>query len=368
MNAVMIAALGLAALTGSFSVVWFVRVFAGRYLLDIPNARSSHIRPTVRGGGVGIVVVAWFGWAVIALRYNITVPIWPLVGASFLVATISVIDDLRSLPSSIRFGFHALAAVIIIWGYDAPNMIMLPLYGSANIPSPASVLILVFWCLALTNVYNFMDGIDGIAGIQAIIASLGWTFAGLSLGEPLLAGTGIVLMAASLGFLFHNWAPARIFLGDVGSAFLGFCFAALVAVAGDVGAGTIPVAAVLFVWPFVFDGTFTLVRRILRGENIFQAHRSHLYQRQVISGRSHAQTATLYGALAALSVAAGCVWILKVPGAGAIAVGVAIAEALCLLVVTVRCEAKRREYMEQAANSGVAKESSVVPPVEIPVS
>jgi UDP-N-acetylmuramyl pentapeptide phosphotransferase/UDP-N-acetylglucosamine-1-phosphate transferase len=149
-----------------------------------------------------------------------------------------------------------------------------------------------------------MDGVDGIAGGQAVVAGIGWIAVGYAIQDPLLVVVGTVLAAASAGFLLFNWAPASVFMGDVGSSFLGFLLAAL-AVYAAARSPASATAGMLFVWPFVFDATFTFLRRAGRRENVLDAHRSHLYQRLVLTGVSHRTTALLYGALAAIGVAVG---------------------------------------------------------------
>jgi UDP-N-acetylmuramyl pentapeptide phosphotransferase/UDP-N-acetylglucosamine-1-phosphate transferase len=174
--------------------------------------------------------------------------------------------------------------------------------------------IAVFWVVAFVNAFNFMDGIDGIAAGQALVAGLAWVAIGAALGDVALVVLGIVLAGASGGFLFLNWSPARIFMGDVGSAFLGFLIAVCPLVSDRPARAALPAA--LVVWPFLFDTAFTLVRRARRGENLLEAHRSHLYQRLTSTGRSHAHVAALYvglalaGALAAYVIGTrGLSWI-----------------------------------------------------------
>ena len=148
-----------------------------------------------------------------------------------------------------------------------------------------------------------MDGIDGIAAGQAITAGLGWAIVGWLADDlrPMLLGG--LLTATSAGFLVHNWSPASIFMGDIGSAFLGYCFATLGLLGGGGGSGAL--IGILLVWPFVFDTAFTFCVRLRRRENIFKAHRSHLYQRLVLTGLSHRAVTLLYVALAVLGAAAG---------------------------------------------------------------
>jgi UDP-N-acetylmuramyl pentapeptide phosphotransferase/UDP-N-acetylglucosamine-1-phosphate transferase len=163
------------------------------------------------------------------------------------------------------------------------------------------------WIAVLTNVYNFMDGIDGLAASQAIIAGLALAAAGWLEGNPLLGACGGLLAAASSGFLVFNLPPARVFMGDVGSTFLGFSFAGLTLLGNlGVGGGRLPVEfGVIVLAPFLFDSLVTLGRRVARGERWYAAHRSHYYQRLVQSGMSHGQVTGLYAGLAVLAAAAG---------------------------------------------------------------
>jgi UDP-N-acetylmuramyl pentapeptide phosphotransferase/UDP-N-acetylglucosamine-1-phosphate transferase len=160
------------------------------------------------------------------------------------------------------------------------------------------------WIVGLTNAYNFMDGIDGIAAGQAIVAGIGWLILGNMLGEPRFAALGLAVAASSLGFLVHNRPPAKIFMGDVGSAFLGFTFAFMTVWCSQKSPNGVWFAelSVLFLWPFAFDSILTFFRRLCKRENVFAAHRSHLYQRLVQSGMTHGQVSGVYTALAAVGL------------------------------------------------------------------
>jgi UDP-N-acetylmuramyl pentapeptide phosphotransferase/UDP-N-acetylglucosamine-1-phosphate transferase len=167
----------------------------------------------------------------------------------------------------------------------------------------AGAVITAIWLVWMVNAYNFMDGIDGLAATQAVIAGLGWMaiahFLGLS-GIYLFCG---VIAAAVAAFLIHNWNPAKVFMGDVGSAFLGFTLAAiplLVVHSSDRSDPYLAFAAVLLLWPFVFDTVLTLLFRIAGGERIWEAHRKHLYQRMVQRGYRHWAVTSIYGFGAAL--------------------------------------------------------------------
>ena len=301
-----------------------VRVFRTwalrRSFLDIPNQRSSHIRPTPRGGGLVVVLVTILGWVAIGIRFQpqaswITLLTYAC-GAS-LIAAVSWFDDLQSLSAKTRIGVHslcALAAVSAIGYWQA-----IPLLPGQSVPlGYAGTAITLFWIVGLTNAYNFMDGSDGMAGLQAVIAGLGWGCLGWLANAPSITCLSLLLAAASLGFLVHNWPSARIFMGDVGSAFLGYSFAVLPLLglrANGPLAEASPVLGLLLVWPFVFDAGFTFLRRLHNGENVFAAHRSHLYQRLLIIGYSHRFVMLLYGALATIGVAVGISWFAQ-PVAG----------------------------------------------------
>jgi UDP-N-acetylmuramyl pentapeptide phosphotransferase/UDP-N-acetylglucosamine-1-phosphate transferase len=281
---------------------------AERYaILDVPNERSSHTGSVPRGGGAAIVVVTLLGmWFHLGLNPSVNIlSVGAYTVGAILIAGVSWLDDWRSQPNWLRFLVHSTGALLAIYGFGA-----LPIDGLLKNPSVIGWLgpaVTYFWIVGLTNAYNFMDGIDGIAGGQAAVAGLGWAAVGWLTGQYFIVIFGLLLAATSLGFLCHNWPPARIFMGDVGSAFLGYTFAVLPLMFNSFLSGRgsrlmVIMAAILPVWPFVFDSTFTVLRRLRRGENVFSAHRSHLYQRLVIAGHSHGSVSFLYCALATLGV------------------------------------------------------------------
>ena len=296
----MIEAITSIALFGAsfLGVGLFRKWVARKELLDHPNERSSHTVPTPTGAGLVIVLLVLgclitFGVAFSQLRSVFYIAI----GAA-LISFVSWLDDLKPLPSAVRFGVHGVAAVIAIWGFGHFQSMLLPgvgfvTFGSLGIP------ITFIWIVGLTNAYNFMDGIDGIAGIEAIVAGSGWAVVGWLVDQPIVTFTGIFLASASCGFLIHNWQPAKIFMGDVGSAFLGYLFAilSLVLLDSTPSQDNAFLIGILVVWPFVFDTLLTFFRRLYRRENVFAAHRSHLYQRLVIAGNSHQKITIIYGLL-----------------------------------------------------------------------
>ncbi len=234
---------------------------------------------------------------------------------------------------------HALAAAILLAGTGAWAAVTLPLLGSVVVHG-FGIPLAVLWLGGLTNSFNFMDGIDGIAAGQAIVVGVAWAIVGLRLGLPVVALVGALVAAAAGGFLVHNWPPARIFMGDVGATTLGFLLAVLLLVAADVPlvpAGTatrLPLAGLLIVWPFVFDAILTILRRLGRGENVLAPHRSHLYQRLVTAGWTHGQTAVLYVCLGAVSATVGVGWALG-PAFDGARVGSAMQLDLLALVVLI---------------------------------
>lgn len=307
---------GLAAAGAAVIAVEIVRRLALRQnVLDLPNERSSHDTPTPRGGGIAVVAILMIGWGVWAGWGGATSA--ALAVGTLLVAGVSGIDDVRPLAARTRFAVQSLAVAALLTLSEPWQAIGLPGLGVLTAAGWGSVIsggLIVIWCVGLTNAYNFMDGIDGIAASQAIVTGGAWAVVGWALDMPVISLTGSLAAGASLGFLTHNWSPARIFMGDVGSASLGFVFAALPVIAAtylsaDV-ASRLPVAGLLFVWPFAFDAVYTFVQRLRAGENVFEAHRSHLYQRMVIAGRTHRVVTALYVGNAVLTAACGALWLL----------------------------------------------------------
>ncbi len=281
--------------------------------LDVPTARSSHTRPTPRGGGVGLLVGVAAGMAAVGWGALPHPPVSLLLGA-LMVAAAGLADDVRGgLPPAVRLAIHMTAGVLV--ALSTGPLERLPLPDPAALPLgwlgfPLTVL----WLVGVTNIYNFLDGIDGFAAVQGLVAGLGLAFAVGAGPEGQLA---LSLAGGSVGFLIHNWHPARIFLGDVGSATLGFLFAGIPFYAGTDAATRADLVWVagLALWFFLADGAFTLGRRVLRGERVWQPHRSHLYQRLVQTGWSHAQVTAMVGVPAAL-VALGAAAAQRFGGAG----------------------------------------------------
>ena len=289
-------------------------------ILDIPNGRSSHSNPTPRGGGLAIVattLIFLLGYATVSHSLSLFSLLTYTAGA-LLIAAISWLDDLGSLPSRTRLITHTVGAILAIWVYGFWERIVFPLpffeqFSLNWLGLPFTFL----WIVGLTNAYNFMDGIDGLAGGQAVLTGLTWAIIGGLSNQPFLTALGLFIAASSLGFLFHNWPPARIFMGDVGSAFLGYTFALLPLMLKHLSPedqGKSFLIGFLPLWPFIFDTTYTFLHRLRKGENVFMPHRSHLYQRLVIVGHSHRSVTLLYLGLALLGSFLAFAWFLQLKG------------------------------------------------------
>jgi Fuc2NAc and GlcNAc transferase len=318
--------------------------WAGRLgMIDRPNARSSHIQPTPRGGGLGIVAVA-VGAIGVLLALGVPPPAgsgWVLLGAA-LVAAVSVGDDVSSISPRLRLGIHLAAAGLAVFGAGPARVVELGSLGTFDF-GPAGWALAVLWIVGMTNAFNFMDGIDGIAGITAA-AALGVLAGGFAAaGDSFLGLLAAALAAAAAGFLVWNWHPARIFMGDVGSASLGYAIATLPLLAGPEASRWLLPLTALVMWPFLFDTIYTLVRRLAKRENVFEAHRSHLYQRLVIAGWSHGTVTTLYG-LASLVAGGAALFALAAPRqsqlAELVAVGTVVIGAAGLVALVHASEAR----------------------------
>lgn len=289
-----------------FGVEAFRRWSLRSGILDIPNDRSSHQMPTPRGGGLAIVFVSLLFYTGISVFVTGNFS-WSYFTGAILVSLISWLDDLYSIPFFWRLLVHSVAAVILITGIGYWQQVFIPGFDTTVSLGIIGTVITFLWIVWMVNAYNFMDGIDGLAGLQAVLAGIGWLMYSIILGNRSVYLFSGALIFASLGFLIHNWSPAKIFMGDVGSAFLGFTFAAIPLVSATEKpehAAFLPIAAVLFVWFFVFDTAFTFVHRLARGRKVWTAHREHLYQRLVISGMTHSAASILYGTLTLVVIVA----------------------------------------------------------------
>jgi UDP-N-acetylmuramyl pentapeptide phosphotransferase/UDP-N-acetylglucosamine-1-phosphate transferase len=267
------------------AIVLLARSRLAARLADTPNERSLHSMPTPRIGGLGVLagalpVAACFADASLAV----------VLGCAALLAAISFADDRRSLPIQVRLPAHVAAAAVVVLVLAAP--------GLNAFEAALSILGLVW----MTNLFNFMDGADGLAGGAAAIGFAAFALAAAQAGSIPLALTSAAIASASLAFLAFNFPPARVFLGDAGSIPLGF-LAGTLGFYGALSGSWPPWFPLLVFSPFIADASVTIAGRALRGEPIWRAHRSHYYQRLVLAGWTRRRLALSGYALAGAAAA-----------------------------------------------------------------
>lgn len=295
------AVLGATLLLTGAVLGWLQR----RAILDRPVLRSSHSVPVPRGGGLALVpvlVLAWFGLAATSLVPPATAGIAALAAA---LALVSWLDDLRDLPAGLRLAAHIVAAIAGTALLPSGRLV----FQGALPPLLDQTAVVILWAW-FVNLYNFMDGIDGITGIETACIGSGIALvAMLANGDGAASGVigpALTLAAAALGFLWWNWHPAKIFLGDVGSVPLGYLLGFLLL---SLAARGYWAPAVILPLYYVADATVTLGRRVIRGERFWRAHREHFYQRALAPDGDHAAVARLIllGNLVLVALAAAAV-------------------------------------------------------------
>ncbi|KAB0498503.1 MraY family glycosyltransferase [Pseudomonas moorei] len=247
-----------------------------RSLIDVPNARSSHVVPTPRGGGVSIVVSFLVALMLSASMDAVTWPMtWALMGAGVGIAILGFLDDHGHIVARWRLLGHFIAA---IWAlYWLGGLPPLTFFGLVFDLGWIGHVLAAFYLVWLLNLYNFMDGIDGIASVEAICVCLGATLLYWLTGYGAFALLPLLLAFAVSGFLYWNFPVARIFMGDAGSGFLGITLGLLSLQAAFI-APQLLWSWLILLGVFIVDATWTLFRRLLRGEKVYEAHRSHAYQ------------------------------------------------------------------------------------------
>jgi len=257
----------------AFAVVRVLLWPFARFALDQPNERSLHVKPVPRTGGLAVLA----GTAV-AIPYAAT-SLWLPILMAFLLALVSLYGDVWGLGSRLRLAAHIAAGILIAW------YVLSPMH-------PLEMVLLIVAVVWVTNLYNFMDGADGIAGGMAVVGFGAYAIAAGLSDKLALAALCTAIAAASAAFLLHNFHPARIFLGDVGSIPLGFLAAALGIVGWRNDAWPLWFPLLVFA-PFNADATITLLRRLLRREKVWRPHREHYYQRIVRMGLGHRASALI---------------------------------------------------------------------------
>ncbi len=273
-------AIAIAATT--YAAVGILRPWLLRHgIVDTPNQRSNHRQPRPRGAGLAIIAVlvpVWLAWLILSGAPAVQMA---LPAAVVGLAWISWRDDVVGLRQWPRLAAHAAAAAVLTWSLPGPVF-------QGWLPAVPDALITALLLMWFINLYNFMDGIDGITGVESIATAGGLAIVFVIGGAATMAWPALVIAAAAAGFLLWNWAPARVFMGDVGSIPLGAAIGWLLLVAAAQG---LWLAALILPAYYLADATITLARRAIRGANLMQAHREHFYQRAVLAGRSHASVA-----------------------------------------------------------------------------
>jgi Fuc2NAc and GlcNAc transferase len=276
-----------AAFVSSALLTWLMRRYAlANDLLDHPNRRSSHTAPTPRGGGLAIVITIVAVLLVLAVKNAVDQAlVMALLVGGVIVASVGFVDDHGSVSARWRLGVHVIAATLAVYFLGGLPPVLV---GRSEIDlgwfGDVSAVISIVWVL---NLFNFMDGIDGIAGSESVFVCGAASVLAMAFGiQDSFSISAWIVAAASLGFLIWNWPPAKIFMGDVGSGFLGFVIAVLALASAREN------SIMLLVWlilggVFFIDATVTLIRRLFRGERIYESHRGHAYQKLSRRWNSH---------------------------------------------------------------------------------
>jgi Fuc2NAc and GlcNAc transferase len=301
----------------AFAIVYLIATKLQNVLVDIPNERSSHSQPTPSGGGLGFIIAfAISSWVASLLPIDLPVPEltwWWLVLAP--LAIVGVCDDRWSLPSGLRYLVQSIAATLAVWHFSCFPQPWLESWGT--IGSILAIALTIIGMTAIVNFYNFMDGLDGLVGG---VAAIQIAFIASYTQQPILW----LLVAAIGGFLYWNRSPAKVFMGDSGSTFLGAIVPLSLLNQPHIAVHSWTSLAITL--PLLADAIYTLSRRLLNRENIFQAHRSHIYQRLQQSGLSHGEVAGIYMA----ATAAIALLLLSYDAIGAIVSTVGIVVAILL--------------------------------------
>jgi UDP-N-acetylmuramyl pentapeptide phosphotransferase/UDP-N-acetylglucosamine-1-phosphate transferase len=322
-NAAVAGAIVLAAGFGSAILTALMRDWLRRRaILDRPGERSSHAAPVPRGAGLAVVAVLAVGWLGLAAWLKLPSETVAVALLALALALLSFVDDLRGLPVAARLAAHFVAALVALALFPRDGLVF---QGLLPLPlDRAAAALLWVW---FVNLYNFMDGIDGITGVETVCIGLGVAIVSFVSSHD-FAALALVPVAVALGFLRFNWQPASVFLGDAGSVPLGYVMGWLLLVLARDGLWAPALILPLY---YLADATVTLVRRARRGEALWRAHRDHFYQRAV-RGNDHAAVARLVlvgdAVLAALALLA-----LAQP---LIAVGLAVVLSAAMLVAFAR--------------------------------
>ena len=268
----------------SFSLTYYIKnYYIKNAILDEVNERSSHTIPTPHGGGIAIAITWFVGLIYLYFTKQIESTLFYALMIGIIIATVSFFDDIYELSAKLRMivqSIVALSGIILIGGFESLDFGIFSIEN--QIITNIFAFLLIVWFI---NLYNFLDGINGYAGSEALFLAIA--------GFILFGGNHFLILAVSvLGFLYWNWNKAKIFMGDVGSTLLGYNIAIFTLHYTNLESTNLWIWIILF-GVFWFDATLTLIRRKINGEKLSQAHKKHAYQRLTQSGYSHVTVATL---------------------------------------------------------------------------
>jgi len=285
----------IAALATYFLIRFLLSSKAANKVQDMPNERSLHTTPVSRIGGVGLMAGVLCGWA---LLFNSLT--WWVVLPLLVLFAVSLLDDMHNLPVKLRLLVHLIAATVLVGGSG--------LFAQQGVVIALAVLLFAVW---LTNLYNFMDGSDGLAGGMALFGFGMYGIAAWLTHNTPLALLNLCIAAAAASFLYYNFHPAKIFMGDAGSIPLGFLAAAMGLLGWQQGSWALWFPLLVFS-PFIVDASITLLKRSLRGDKVTEAHCEHYYQRLIQMGWGHRNVA-LAEYILMLAVGTSALWLLSNP-------------------------------------------------------
>lgn len=301
-------AVALGVFVATAVIVDVMVMLAARWrLVDLPNRRSAHVLPTARGGGVAIVATTVLSALTLVFRWPPAGPaiLFGVLLPSLVIAAVGIIDDVQPLRASLRLVIQLAVAVWITAVFGPFTSVVWPGLPPVSLGVAAWPLT-TLWIVGMINAFNFMDGADGMAALGAVVCGLVVAAIAWHMDEHLTMLLAAFTAAAAGGFLVFNWQPARVFMGDVGSGFLGAMLAILpLSFTADEARRSVILPIAMGLWPFIADPLVSVIRRVAVGADPFQPHREFFFHHLVRSGATHAFTASLYGGLAAAGGLAG---------------------------------------------------------------
>lgn len=317
-------------------------------ILDVPNDRSSHNCPTPKSGGIAIVATFIVGVITVSVLGRETLVAGHIIigfsVSAVLIAAVSFLDDLLIISSSltIRLAAQSIAAISVIAFGIVIDEITVPWFGPVSLPWILGTAVTFFWIFGLTNAFNFMDGLNGMAGGTAVVVSFFFSYISYQAGSNFTYILTYAITAGTLGFLVYNFPSGALFMGDVGSAFLGFVFAVLAVVAARYDhAHTSLFVMPLLLFHFIYETLFTFIRRFVNGDRVFEAHRTHFYQLINQMGLSHSQVSFFYWSVCTAQ-GFGAIWMVSIPDSRRLLVFVPFLAFQIAYSVTVIAMARRK--------------------------